>query len=53
MLVTLNDGAALIIPAFVFEQQCHIEDIIADEHVVFLKILTLQQGQSECWMAGF
>lgn len=46
-LVTLNDGSALIIPTFVFEQRCRIEDIIVDEHV-FLKIHTLQQGQSEC-----
>lgn len=48
MLVTLNDGAALIIPAFVFERRCDIEDTIRDEHAVFLKIHTLQQGQSEC-----
>ena len=48
MLVTLNDGSALIIPTFEFEQRCHIEDIIADEQAVFLKIHTRQQGQSEC-----
>lgn len=53
MLVTLNDGAALITPAFVFERHCHIEDIVVDEHAVFLKIHTLQQGQSECWTAAF